>query len=272
MTEIEAATQPTGAATINLHVNTDLLTRGRIVIVGLGGVGLILSTYLVLFISSLKQKFRVLVCDGDAYEEGNNYRMDVPGYGNKALVAAGDLNDRFGRPGLLIRPEPNYLTAQNRDEVIQEGDCVLLCVDNHASRKLASDRACELDNVVLISGGNDGLGEGERGTYGNIQVYVRENGNEVAGVPLDRFHPEIANPQDKNPDDLDCIELEKNGVAQLLPVNLAIGSCMLSALLRLLMPPKDEEMYDEVCLDVLDATMLPNWLTGNRKHSPERRP
>ena len=60
------------------------------------------------------------------------------------------------------------------------------------------------------------------------------------------------------------MQLEETGVAQLLPVNLAIASCMLGALLRLLMPPQGEEMYDEVCLDVLDATMLPNWFTGKQ--------
>ena len=259
-------TRPSAVETINNQLDTRLLTRGRIVMIGQGGIGTILSRFLVLFIATLPGKYRVLFCDGDAYKTGNKYRMDIPDYDNKAVALARELNDRLGRPGLSLRPYPHYLNQTNRSEVIREGDLVLLSVDNHATRKSVSDHCQTLRDVALVSGGNDGVGDGQRGTYGNVQLYVRQDGNELAGAPLDRFHPEIANPDDQNPDDShDCMQLDQAGVAQYLPVNLMVASAMLGVVHRLLMPPEGEGMFTEICLDVLDATMLPSWLTGERQ-------
>jgi molybdopterin/thiamine biosynthesis adenylyltransferase len=252
------ALSETAVEAIRRRLHIELLTRGRVVIIGLGGIGLILSRYLTLFLSAFEEEFRVLLCDGDAFEPANRYRMDVPDFDNKAVAVADQLSELFGRPGLHLRWLPEFVTPQNVEQVIQPGDCVFLCVDNHATRKLASDRCRELPDVVLISGGNDGIEHGQQGTYGNVQVYVREGGRDRT-APLDRFHPEIASPPDRNPADLDCLELAAAGAPQLLFANLAIASAMANALLRLLMSG-DQAMYDEVCLDVLEATTAPQWL------------
>ena len=159
--------------TIRLRLGVELLTRGRIVIIGLGGIGLILSRYLTLFLAAFSEEFRVLLCDGDAFEPANSYRMDVPDFDNKAVAVADQLAQLFGRSGLHLRWVPEYVTAENVQQVIQSGDCVLLCVDNHATRKLVSDHCGQLHDVVLISGGNDGVEHDQRGTYGNVQLYVR---------------------------------------------------------------------------------------------------
>lgn len=257
----ELIPEKTAAEQIAQHLETTWLKQGRIVVIGLGGIGSILARYLVLFLASLPEEFRVLLIDGDAFEPNNNYRMDVPAYDNKAVAVAAELSERFGRQGLRIRTRSQYLSPENQEEFIREGDFVLLCVDNHFTRKLASDRIGQLQNAVLISAGNDGVGEGERGTYGNVQVYARQNGEVVAGCPLDRFHPEIAKPADISPDAMDCMEMAAQGAPQLLPINLAMASAMLSVVVRFLMPPQGETMYDEVCLDILDATTVPQWLT-----------
>ena len=118
------------------------------------------------------------------------------------------------------------------------------------------------DDGVLISGGNDGVGPGQRGTYGNVQIYGRAGGRDVLGAPLDQFHPEIARPADRRPDELSCEELAQAGEPQLLFANLAVASAMCNALLRLIMPPAGERVYDEACFDVLDAVCSPQWLTG----------
>jgi hypothetical protein len=206
--------QASAAEKIAQKLNTHWLLQGRVVVIGLGGIGSILARYLVLFLASLPEEFRVLLADGDDFEPGNNYRMDVPSYQNKAVAMDADLNQRFGREGLVIRSKDQYLNHDNKHDLIREGDFVLLCVDNHKSRKLASDRIGELENGVLISAGNDGVGEGERGTYGNVQIYVRQNGEIAAGAPLDLFHPEIANPEDVSPDEMDCIEHAAQGAPQ----------------------------------------------------------
>jgi hypothetical protein len=237
------------------------LLRGRIVVVGLGGIGSILVRYLTIFLAALPDPFRLVLCDGDAFEAGNSYRMDVPSFENKAAAMAAELSRSFTRGGLSIRAVPEYLSQNNCREIIQPGDTVILCVDNHATRKLASQRVAEFDDGLLISGGNEGVGPGERGTYGNVQVWLREHGQDTAGAPLDLFHPEIAEPADKNPDELDCMELAAQGTPQLALTNLAVATAMLSALLRIVMLPPGETMYDEVCLDILDAKSVAYWVT-----------
>ena len=256
----------TGSAieTIRRGLDLSLLTSGRIVVIGLGGIGSLLAYYLVLFLASLEEEFRVLLCDGDAYQPSNSYRVFVPDFINKALAQVRYLSQLFGRPGLYLRAFPHHLTEANCQEVIQEGDLVALAVDNHATRRIASRRVAELRNGVLISGGNDGVGPGERGTYGNIQVYGRVDGRDAFGSPLERFHPEIAHPADKNPAELDCIELTASGAPQILFVNLACASAMCAAIWRLIMPPDTEQMYDEVCFDILEAVNAPRWLSSPR--------
>ncbi|NLX99362.1 MAG: hypothetical protein GXY83_24760 [Rhodopirellula sp.] len=253
---------------IRSRVDLSLLTKGTVVIIGLGGIGSILAHYLLLFLASLKDEFHVLLCDGDSYEPSNQYRIVVPDFANKAIAQASWLNENLGRPGLYIRPYPQYLNDKNRREVIQERSLVCLAVDNHATRLLASRTVAELCNGVLISGGNDGVGPGETGSYGNIQIYGRIDNCDAFGAPLQRFHPEIANPADRNPDELGCIELAASGaIPQVLFMNLAVASAMCNAVWRLLMPPADERMYDEVCFDILDAESRPRWLTGPRMPS-----
>jgi hypothetical protein len=238
----------------------DPLTRGRVVQIGLGGIGTPLARLVVHFLASFReQEFRVVLCDGDAFEPDNAYRMDVPDFGNKAAAVARDLGQRFGRPGLHLRWVPEYLTVRNARKVITEGDLVLATVDNHATRKLIGDRCRRLRNVTLISGGNDGVEDGRRGTYGNVQVYARAGGRDLH-PPLDRFHPEIARPADRNPADLDCLELAGAHAPQISLVNAAVATAMAGALLRLLMAP--EKMYDEISLDIFEGVSVPHWLAA----------
>jgi predicted ThiF/HesA family dinucleotide-utilizing enzyme len=250
--------------TIERRLQTRILTRGRIVVIGLGGVGSILIQNLIVFLASLagRRPLRVVLCDGDAFTPANAYRTDVPEFTNKAAAWVNELCRKFAGPGLVIRSFPHYITRENQSQVIQDGDVCLLCCDNHATRKLVSDRVRECRNAVLISGGNDGVTRRESGTCGNVQVYVRSAGRDLCGAPLDQFHPEIANPADRNPDDLDCLELAVAGEPQLGFANLAVASAMCNALLRLLMTPKTDRIYDEVCFDILAGSSVPQCLTA----------
>ena len=206
---------------------------------------------------------RVLLVDGDAFEPGNTYRMDVPDFGNKAVTLAKEFLQRFELPGLTVRPVPEFVTEENVGRLIRNGDCVLLACDNHATRRLVSRRcaADDIRDITLISGGNDGLEDGLRGSGANVQVFFRKGGRDVT-APLDRFHPEIAQPADKSPAELSCLEAAATGAGQIVFANFAAASAMCSALLRLLMPPPGEQPYDEVSLDILDARSLPHWLSG----------
>ena len=272
-----ATTSPPGSPespvdAIRRRMDCTVLTRGRVVVVGLGGIGLFLTRALVLFFAGMLRAMRreqpdseitVVLCDGDHFDSAaNSYRMDIPGIGNKALTLGQELLERFDCPGLNIRWITEYVTEENVRRVIGDGDCVFLACDNHSTRHLVGRRCADEDmhDVVLISGGNDGM-EGElRGTCGNVQVFVRHQGRDVT-ARLERFHPEIARPDDKSPAELSCMEAAVSGAPQLVFTNLAVATAMCNALLRLMMPPDGEGPYDEVCLDVLNAVSLPHWLS-----------
>jgi hypothetical protein len=104
--------------------------------------------------------------------------------------------------------------------------------------------------VVLISGGNDGI-EGDRdGTFGNVMIYERVAGGDVTN-PLTRYHPEIARPRDKRPDEIGCAELARSS-PQLLFTNLAVAAAMLGMFYAWLTSSLEHE---EVFLDVVRARM-----------------
>jgi hypothetical protein len=274
---------PSAALVVRRMIDPLIVMRGRVVIIGLGGIGLYLSRAVLTFLGGVLQaslpgpaggtrsvpaalaghRIEVWVCDGDSFAPENTYRMDIPDYGNKSVALGQELLDRFDVPGLIIRWRDQYVDESNVGDMIRDGDCVLLACDNHDTRNLVGRRCAETDlgSVVLISGGNDGVEDGLRGTYGNVQVYWKEQGRELT-APIQQFHPEIANPADRSPARQSCLEQAAAGAAQLSFVNLAVASAMCNALLRMMMPVPDERMYDEAALDILDARMLPHWLSG----------
>jgi hypothetical protein len=249
--------------TIRRLLDCEIVTRGRVVLIGLGGIGSHLARPLATFLASLAddpagKPIEIVLCDGDSFALENAYRLDIVDFGNKAEVVGRELMDRLATSTLVIRWVSEYVTPQNVAELIRDGDCVFLACDNHATRNLVG-RHCSsglLASVVLISGGNDGIEEGLTGTYGNVQVYVRQGGIDLT-APLDRFHPEIANPSDHAPDELSCAELAAAGAPQLLFTNLAVASGMCNALLHLMMPHGEQQMYDEIAIDILDAVSAP---------------
>jgi hypothetical protein len=262
-----AAAPRSGAASVANLLDLSVVTSGRVVMIGLGGIGLPLTRFLVTFLAGIVQgtdesiSIEMLLCDGDAFNESNTYRMDVPGFGNKAQVLGADLLERMDADGLLIRWIPQFATSENVATLVRDGDCVFLACDNHATRQLVGRHcAADLQHVSLISGGNDGVEQGLRGTYGNVQVHLRRRGFDVT-APLERFHPEIANPPDHPPSELSCLDLVAVGVPQILFANVAIASAMCNALLRLMMPFDGQPMYDEVGLDSLEAVCTPHWLS-----------
>lgn len=274
-THIRPPAQSTSAAElIQRRLHTQLLTRGRVVIIGLGGIGLFLTRSVVLFIAGLLRPLRqdqpdaqvhLLLVDGDSYDAvANSYRMDLPGTGNKAVALGQELLERFQREGLSIRWIAEYVTPENVGHVIRNGDCVLLACDNHATRRLVGRRcaAADITDIALVSGGNDALEGDARGTYGNVQVFVRQDRRNLT-APLDRYHPEIANPVDTSPAEQSCLEAAANGAPQLVFVNLTVAAAMCNAILRLMMPIESQGPYDEVSLDVLEAVCIPHWLSAS---------
>lgn len=192
----------------------------RVKIIGLGGIGSYLTDPLIRYLDFKHDDVQVTLVDGDSYEEKNRQRQQFIQKNNKAAETSDRLISMFPRVQFRVRRE--YVTEDNVVSIIREDDLVFLCVDNHATRKLISDRCEELDNVVLISGGNEY-------TDGNVIYFFRKNGDNVT-LPPTQLDRTIAQPQDKNPGDAQeersgCQE-EAEAAPQLVFTNNAIASRM----------------------------------------------
>jgi hypothetical protein len=173
-------------------------------------------------------------------------------------VVRDDLLDLVEDSRLTLSAIEEYVTPENLDRLLVDGDVVLLAVDNHATRKLVGDHcARRLADVCLISGGNDGVGEDsaghqQRGTCGNVQIHFRREGRDET-PPIAAYHPEIANPRDALPTDLSCTEA-LTSIPQVLFTNLTTATVMLNAFFLHACRSLD---YPEVCFDIADGLMRP---------------
>ena len=188
----------------------------NIAIVGLGGVGSILAERLCRFLNfSQDYKSLILLVDGDKYEPKNYERQEFIGIGNKAETKAHELASRF--PKIEFDVFDAYINEDNIQDVISEDTVVFICVDNHKSRMVINNYCKTLNNVTIISGGNEL-------TDGNAQLYVRKGGKDLT-PDLCAYHPEIANPEDKLPDEMSCEELSVSE-PQLYFTNLGVATLM----------------------------------------------
>jgi hypothetical protein len=227
-------------------------------LIGLGGVGGPTARYGALYLASLDADARLVLVDGDVFEPSNATRMFFGGDGNKAEVVRQDLLGLLGDERLAIEAIDEYVTPDNIDNLIREGDIVLLAVDNHATRKMISDHcASHRDDICLISGGNDGVGQDSRGrelrgTAGNCQIYIRRGGADLT-PSLTEFHDEIAKPGDDRPDEASCTDLVES-VPQIVFANLMVAATMLNALWLYLCGALH---YPEVAFDIAEGLMRP---------------
>lgn len=223
-------------------------------VIGLGGVGGVVARYLAVFLAD--KQSRLVLIDGDSFEPKNATRMMFSGYGNKANVTAAELLPHVRNTQLCVMAIEEYVTAENISRLIHEDDIVIMAVDNHTTRKMVNAHCAKLKDVVLISGGNDGMEEKDgrvrRGSYGNVQVFIRKDDKD-ASPSLTRYHPEIENPTDHHPDDASCAELMMS-VPQILFTNMQVATSILGTLWLHL---SNELHYSEVAFDLADAVMNP---------------
>lgn len=216
----------------------------KIVIVGLGGIGSHLVRPLCRYMCETQEgELFVVLIDGDTFELRNESRQEFNEFGNKAEVLARELSGKYHQ--ISITSKPWYVSEDNVYLAINNGDIVFSCVDNHATRKLLSDRCGELDDVALISGGNDYID-------GNVQVFIRSNGEDIT-PSITHFHPEIDNPQDKNPSEMSCEELAQSGSPQLIFTNLLASAWMLTVFWNILKWQEEDYItpfrYSEIYFD-----------------------
>lgn len=218
----------------------------KVMVIGLGKIGLCLLPTLCRFLNyGDLPRVEVHLIDGDEFEERDRERQDFTMLGPKASVVANEDHQKF--PRLLFWDRPIFLADNNIVRMIREHDLVFVCVDNHKTRKLVvSDRAEALENVTVISGGNDY-------TDGNVQVDVRRDGKNLTLPLANKYHPEILNPQDTNPADEE--NLPGATRPQLLITNNAVAATMLNVFYGIQngQHEKNPSEYGESYLDVLSG-------------------
>ena len=219
-----------------------------IAVIGLGGIGSCLVPHLArLMAYSDKLPKSLMLIDGDSFQESNASRQDFRKDGllmNKAVAWSGRLAKEF--PQLELSGVSEYLTPSNARGLVKDGSILMLCVDNHASRLMAQERASQLRDVWLISGGNDY-------TDGNVQIFVKRGGR-ILAPSIAIFHPEISEPRDKRPDELGCDEMVSS-MPQLLTANLMAASLMLNTLYAL---SEDKLDHNEVYFDTIKNAARPS--------------
>ncbi len=201
----------------------------NIKVVGAGGISGHFLLALCLYLTTRSEEIKLVIIDGDDYEEKNKNHQFFTRLGNKAEVTVESLKSKFAPesfPQLTIEAEASFVTEENVFVFIREGDIVFTPVDNHKTRKLISDHVTTLANATLISGGNN-LWDGD------IQIFRRVNGQSL-DPSLDEYHANIANPTDRNPADLSCEERSAVGQPQLICTNKMVASWMLSAFMILM--------------------------------------
>lgn len=213
----------------------------NIKIIGLGGIGSILSDQICRFANYSIRNFKtnIILIDGDDYEHKNYERQTFNLTGSKAFVKQQELSRKF--EDLSINAIPDYITEENISNIILNEDLLLMGVDNHKTRKIVSDHCKTLENIILISGGNNY-------TDGNVQIYYRKEGKDLT-PDLCSYHPEINQPGDKLPTEMSCEELSKSE-PQLLFTNLTAATLMCQAFYNVVI--RDEIKYCETYFDIIN--------------------
>lgn len=237
------------------------MSQTNVKVIGTGGIGLALLPSLCRFLNYENQKFpnvKVVLIDGDDFEEKNRNRQKFSSFGKKAVQTKEDLQNEF--PRITFGAESNYLTDDNVTGLIRENDIVLCCVDNHKTRKIVSDRACELKNVTVINGGNDL-------TDGDVITHIRRDGvNITSPLACKHHHPAIANPTDLHPSEMNqpgSCSRQAESTPQLVLMNNLVAANMLAMFYNLTDPVvyskvvSNPAMYHQVYIDMTMMKAIP---------------
>ena len=163
-------------------------------IIGLGGIGSVLCDEICRFINYSIDFSYIVLIDGDSYEVKNYERQNFTDLGNKAVIKKQEIRRQFSR--LNVDSVDEFVNEENIGGIIRNDDFIFLGVDNHKTRMIVSNYCRTLENVTLISGGNDYIN-------GNVQLYIRKGGLDLT-PDLCAYHPEIDNPRDKLPTEMSC--------------------------------------------------------------------
>ncbi len=192
--------------------------------VGAGGTGSHLMPGLLAYLKTYhgKDEYQVVVADGDAYEQKNLERQLF----NAGLATTNKAEAMvIMNPGHPIIAVNRFIGKDDIEKMMQDGDIILICVDNFSVRHTITHHVKNLDNVVVINAGNEAYD-------GSVQLWVRENGENL--TPSITFqHPEIAFSAVDDRAAMTCVQAAAlPGGQQTLLANQGAAHHMLSALAR----------------------------------------
>lgn len=187
----------------------------RIVVVGAGGTGSWLLAPLARFLAAEEYKGTLVIVDGDKYSEDNMLRQEFDRkqlHRNKADVWSERLYAQY--LDLQVSSVPHYLSDTNATELIQNGDVIFICADNHGARARITYQARSLKSVVVINAGNEIVD-------GHVHVFIRRGGKSLTRDVV-QDHPEIARGAETGRGDptAACDNIGKEGGAQLMVANV----------------------------------------------------
>jgi len=216
----------------------------RIKIIGIGGIGSYLAEWITMSCSFHAADSVLYLVDGDTFEPKNKERQNFTELGFKARVVAKELQDQFSN--VFLYAVPSWIVAPGMESIVQEGDedagvskisatdffedgdIIVLAVDNNACRGDVFKAAALLNDVDVFSGGN---GEKKTGDalFGSVYHWRRRNGDDVNGSPLQYHEDEYLHPKDRNPGELSCQERMKlDGGMQTLAANVSVAAIILA--------------------------------------------
>lgn len=232
----------------------------KIKLIGTGGIGLCVLPVLARFVNfnTAFEDPQIHLIDGDAYEEKNRDRQQFNDFGNKAEVTAKDYSQQF--PRIFWQAHPTYLDEVNAVRFIRNGDLVMLCVDNHNTRKIVDARAKALQNITIINGGNDT-------TDGNVIIHLKRDGVDLTPPMVSHYHQDIAQSDDLHPSQMNqpgsCTRMAAQ-TPQLVIMNNLIAANMLAAFYNLTNPQvysdivqKNLVNYGEIYSDLITMRTVP---------------
>jgi molybdopterin/thiamine biosynthesis adenylyltransferase len=201
-------------------------TEMNIKVIGIGAGGTNLIHFLGQFMNYRPEASVMTLVDGDKFEAKNYRNQRFKQLGNKAENKKLELRDEFDQ--VRFRSVPEYVTPDNVADIIEEGDIVFLAVDNYKTMSIVNAHCRTLEDIVLISGGVDE----QHDKSGDVCIYIRCDGRDIT-PDLTYKHPEVAEPEDKAPFELNCDQVIESKPARLVTV-LAVVDWMMATFLNYL--------------------------------------
>lgn len=221
----------------------------EILVVGVGGVGSNLAAPLARLVSytSNGKSPKIIFIDGDTVEKKNLVRQDFT-TSNIGSSKAEAILEAVAVKDIKIDFIPEYVDKDNVGQFIKDRSIVIMGVDNDQTKHLIQKHCLTLNNIVLISGGNE--------TYdGDVSVYWRKDGADRL-PPIWHDQPNIKEPTDEHPKDKHCTEVYVED-PQLFATNFTVAANILDVITPILM--NNEPLIERLFFDIRTGNRAIKW-------------